>query len=409
MERVQRLDFAGSVRGVVETPQGGRRMPAVLTRVGVLRYTDDTGREWGELRPPEEVFSPDSLATLRGATVVDLHPDDPVTTENFQALSLGHVHDDVVSEDDRLVVATLTVNAGPAVQKIDAGERKDVSCGYSMRPDRTPGVWNGEPYDVVQRDIRYNHVGIGPPGWGRAGEEVSLRLDGAAVQVRDGAPKGNDKAMKKLKLRKREYNLDAEDEVKAAQSEADEMVKKADTDTAALDGLQKALQDALGQVAVWRAKAEAAASTAAPAVTEEMVPEPVADSLVTKRLSLLTDARKVLGNEWKPERNDSGKVVPMSSAEIKRAVVAKALPETKLDGLSTDTIEGMYRACVAGASTRTDSQSTNPALGDVQRIANEADREDGEDPFVAMQTATANRWKTPLTHTSNAPVGGARA
>ena len=386
MERVQRLDFAGSVRGVVETPQGGRRMPAVLTRVGVLRYTDETGRTWSELRPPEEVFAPDSLATLRAAPVVDLHPDVPVTTENFQSLSLGHVHDDVAPEDERLVVATLTVNAGAAVVKIDAGERKDVSCGYSMRPDRTPGVWEGEPYDVVQREIRYNHVGIGPPGWGRAGEEVSLRLDGAAVQVRESrAPEGKDD-VKKLKLRKREYNLDAEEEVKAAQSEADEMVKKADTDTAALDALQKALQDALGQVAVWRAKAEAASATAAPAVTEEMVPEPVADAIAAKRIKLLTEARKVLGNEWKSERNDGGKVVPMSSAEIKRAVV-----------------------CVAGASTRADSQSTSPALGDVQRIANEADREDGEDPFVAMQTSTANRWKTPLTPPRTAPVGGARA
>jgi len=274
MERVQRLDFAGTVRGVVETPQGGRRMPAVLTRVGVLRYTDDTGREWGELRPPEEVFSPDSLATLRGATVVDLHPDDPVTTENFQALSLGHVHDDVVSEDDRLVVATLTVNAGPAVQKIDAGERKDVSCGYSMRPDRTPGVWQGEPYDVVQRDIRYNHVGIGPPGWGRAGEEVSLRLDGAAVQVRgDAAPKGNN--VRVIKIKGREYKLDAEGEVAAAQGAVDDVTKKADADATELAAVKESLMNSLTLVAQLEAKLKAA-EAAKPVVTEEMVPDEVA-------------------------------------------------------------------------------------------------------------------------------------
>ena len=77
----------------------------------------------------------------------------------------------------------------------------------------------------------------------------------------------------------------------------------------------------------------------------------------------------------------------------------------KLDGLDAGVIDGMYRATVAGAATRTDQA----ALAEVNRLAHEADREDGEDPFVAMQAATANRWKTPLTHTSNTPVGGARA
>ena len=393
MTRVQRLDFAGTVRGVVETPQGGRRMPAVLTRVGVLRYRDETGREWGELRPPEEVFAPESLATLRAAPVVDLHPDVKVTTENFQALSLGHVHDDVAPEDERLVVGTVTVNAGPAVRKIDAGERKDTSCGYEMTPDRTPGVWEGEPYDVVQREIRYNHVGIGPPGWGRAGSEVSLRLDGAAVQVRgDAAPKGKDDPMKVLKIRGREYKLDAENEVAAAQGEVGAMEKKSDADTAALDALQKALQDALGQIAMWKAKAEAAASTA-PTVTEEMVPDAIADAIVTKRGELRARALRVLGET--DEKGQPLKLDGKSAKEIRRMTVAKALPTLTLDSLSDERIEGMFLAVTAeGTAT-----ARNDSLASAHRAAHpHTDRTDGDDegdldPSAALARRTQTNFE----------------
>ena len=394
MERVQRLDFAGTVRGVVETPQGGRRMPAVLTRVGVLRYTDETGREWGELRPPEEVFAPESLATLRAAPVVDLHPDVPVTIENFQALSLGHVHDDVAPEDERLVVGTVTVNAGPAVRKIDAGERRDVSCGYEMTPDRTPGVWEGEPYDVVQRSIRYNHVGIGPPGWGRAGEEVSLRLDGAAVQVRsDSAPKGKDDAMKVLKVRGREYKLDAENEVAAAQGEVTAMEKKADADATELAAVKESLMNSLTLVAQLEAKL-AAASATKPVVTEEMVPDEVADSIARKRTDLHQRARRVLGDkegDGKPLKLDG-----LSVAEIHRRTVAKARPEIKLDGLSTDTLAGMFLAVTsegAASTARNDGLASahRAAHGDDTNLRNDGD--DDLDPAAELNRNTQNTFE----------------
>lgn len=368
-------------------------MPAVLTRVGVLRYTDETGREWGELRPPEEVFAPASLDSLRAAPVVDLHPDVPVTTENFQTLSLGHVHDDVAPEDERLVVATLTVNAGPAVKKIDAGERKDVSCGYSMRPDHTPGVWNGEPYDVVQRDIRYNHVGIGPPGWGRAGEEVSLRLDGAAVQVRsDSAPKGKDD-VRVIKIKGREYKLDAEGEVVAAQGAVDDMTKKADADATELAAVKESLMNSLTLVAQLEAKL-AAASATKPVVTEEMVPDEVADSIARKRTDLHQRARRVLGDkegDGKPLKLDG-----LSVAEIHRRTVAKARPEIKLDGLSTDTLAGMFLAVTSEGAAST---ARNDGLASAHRAAHGDDtnlRTDGDDdldPAAELNRNTQNTFE----------------
>jgi len=184
---VQRSDFE-TIQGVETTPQGGRRMASALTRVGVFKYRDASGRQWSELRPPEEVFAEDSLATLRSAPVVDLHPaGGRVTTENFKELALGHVHDDVRPQGD-LVVATTTVNDAEACARIDRGERAETWCGYRCDLDPTTGEWRGERYDQVQRNIRYNHLGIGPKGWARGGGEMALlRCDGAASEALPGA------------------------------------------------------------------------------------------------------------------------------------------------------------------------------------------------------------------------------
>src|SRR5690606_28507268 len=49
---------------------------------------------------------------------------------------------------------------------IESGERKEISLGYKCQLDPTPGTWNGESYDAVQKNIVVNHVALGPKGWG---------------------------------------------------------------------------------------------------------------------------------------------------------------------------------------------------------------------------------------------------
>lgn len=390
MARVARTDFAGTLGSVERTPQGGLRVPAAVTRVGVLRYKDSNGREWGELRPPEEVFAEDSLATLRGAPVTDLHPSDMVTSETWKTLAVGHAGDTVTRDGD-FVTTPLTIQDAAMVALIDAGERRETSCGYTCETDPTPGVYDGQAYDVVQRRIRYNHVGLGPVGWGRAGSEVSLRMDGAAVHVRAdstnarGSAKGQ--AMFKIKIRGREYRIDAEGDMVPVQAAVDETVAKADADGAELAAVKAALMDALTKIAAYEAKMTAAAAAQPAAVTEEQVSEAVADSIAAKRLALWTEARTVLGAEEKFD----GK----SATDIRRAVVTKAFPETKLDGFSADTIDGMYRAAVLGASQRNDGlgEAHRNAVGD----AGTARRDGAKDPAAEMRERTANRWQKPLT------------
>ena len=379
----------GSVRGVERTPQGGLRVAAAITRVGVLTYRDAEGREWRELRPAEEVFAADSLATLRGAPVTDAHPGEMVTTENWARFAKGHVGDDVGPEGD-LVTATMVVNDAAAVKAIEARARHDISAGYACEVDPTPGVFRGERYDAVQRRIRYNHAALLPEGAGRAGTEVSLRLDGAAVQVSAAVtPAAGEAQMKTLKIGGREYRLDSEQEIASAQAALDEQAKAAAAALAAqqaqTEALQKGLGDALAQASA--AKQEAAAAKAAPApVTEEQIPAAVLDAAIAKREALRADARRVLGTD----ADLAGK----SPVEIKRAAVAKALPSVKLDALSEPVLDGMFAAVIAGAAS-----ARNDALGKVhEAIAGEsAKREDSlEQAYADMQKEAIERGRRPL-------------
>ena len=73
----------------------------------------------------------------------------------------------------------MIVQDAAAIAVVEAGQCRELSCGYICDLDETPGTYHGQPYDAVQRRIRYNHVGIGPRNWGRAGSSVALRIDAA--------------------------------------------------------------------------------------------------------------------------------------------------------------------------------------------------------------------------------------
>lgn len=190
----QRFDFA-EIGKVELLSTGALRIPAVLGRVGVFSYIRD-GKTVRELRPPDEVFRADSMATLSSACVTDKHPPREkawVTPDNWKEHAVGHVADGV-RQDGNLLRGHVVVQDAEMIRMIQAGERKELSPGYKpLNLDATPGrydastgkygpdVTTGVEYDVVQRDIFYNSMGIGPSGWGRQGSAVALRLDAHAM------------------------------------------------------------------------------------------------------------------------------------------------------------------------------------------------------------------------------------
>lgn len=55
---------------------------------------------------------------------------------------------------------------------VDSGSQKELSSAYGYDADMTPGTYEGEPYDGVMRNMRFNHVCLVKKG--RAGSDVAL-------------------------------------------------------------------------------------------------------------------------------------------------------------------------------------------------------------------------------------------
>lgn len=65
---------------------------------------------------------------------------------------------------------SLIVYDQKAVDGIENGTQKELSCAYRYDPDFTPGEFDGQRYDFVMRNIRGNHVALVHEG--RAGSDV---------------------------------------------------------------------------------------------------------------------------------------------------------------------------------------------------------------------------------------------
>lgn len=198
MLTVQRYD-AATISSYERTPQGGIRARARLTRSGVLDYELPDGTVRREWRPPDEVFALDSYRTLWDVPVTVHHPEEgEVDSGTYRRETVGHVCSDVKPEGEYLAGSVVIQDSG-TVGMVLNGSLKEFSPGYLAALDPTPGVVPvgmpdaGKPYDVIQRRIRYNHEALLPPGQGRSGPEVAIRLDSRGNQIGPLTPK--DKTM----------------------------------------------------------------------------------------------------------------------------------------------------------------------------------------------------------------------
>lgn len=153
----------------------------IVGRIGIQQYMNADGTIRRELRLPEEVFDPASLASHEGKPIIDGHPSIPVTAANYKKLAVGSILSQGWQDGD-YVRDKIVIQDADTVDKAVKGGKKALSLGYSLDLDEAPGQWNGERYDAIQRNIRINHLAI--VGQGRAGDKARLNLDAAdAVQV----------------------------------------------------------------------------------------------------------------------------------------------------------------------------------------------------------------------------------
>jgi len=168
---VKRFDF--SQLRATKTDEGYLVDTPIVGRTGIQLYANFDGTIRREYRPPEEVFHADALASLAGKPITDQHPEDRVTAANFKKLTIGTILGAGKQDGDN-VTAPIIIQDADAIAKAEKGGIRELSLGYSVDLDETPGEINGEKYDAIQRNIRVNHLALVPKG--RAGN-ARLNLD----------------------------------------------------------------------------------------------------------------------------------------------------------------------------------------------------------------------------------------
>lgn len=171
LKRVIRLDNL-PLNQTYFTEEGYLRDRPILTRVGIFEYVNPDGTVRRELRLPEDVFDPESLASYKGKPIIITHEAGLVDKSNVHKESIGTI----LSEGYRSgedVRAEIVIHDTDAMKDC---QMKELSLGYNLDLEETPGEWNGQPYDAIQRNIRINHLALVCEA--RAGEKARLNIDG---------------------------------------------------------------------------------------------------------------------------------------------------------------------------------------------------------------------------------------
>jgi hypothetical protein len=345
---------------------GALRVPARLTRTGVFSYRLPDGATRRELRHPDEVFKADSLASLSLATLTLRHPKaGKVDSDTFKALSVGTVGEKVGVEATKFIKATVVVKDAAAVQSVQRGDTRELSCGYTAELIMDSGTFEGQPYDARQTNITYNHVALVERG--RAGSEVRV-LDGAdelGVQLAEGDPRLDHPEPSMIKIKLDGVDFEApESTAQAVEKTIGTLQGKADAEKARADGLQAKL-DAAPKLEQLRLDAEKA---------------------VRARLSLEQDAHLVLGKEHKCDGiDDDG---------LRKAVIVKLNKDVKLDGQSPEYLRAMYDVLMDAERGRVDHVGgARPAQGGEVKL------DDYEQSVIDLRKHNDEMWKTKVSRT----------
>jgi hypothetical protein len=315
-------------------------VPASVTRTGVLKYRRPDGRVVHELRHPDDVFAAESLASLQGASVTVFHSTEEVVAGNAAQHEVGFVMQPGQRADDGIHVNTeLSVRHADAVKRVQSRDLQEVSCGYRCDEEQAePGAqYEGQRYDVRQRNIRYNHVALLPSGTGRAGRTVRVHLD-AADAVADEAAEhfevstAERKTMHKVRLDGVDWDVESPQLAQAFTS----ALEKRDEQIAGLaddrDAAVKRADAAEGELAATQTKLDEASD-----------PKRL-DALVAARVELEGAALKVLPSD--------AKLDGLSTREVHEKVLRHLDPKVKLDGESDDYVRGAFNGALRDAARK---------------------------------------------------------
>ena len=334
---------AATVSGTRRTTDGYLVADVRTARTGIQVYL---GTEVGRLdmdvvrvwRPETEVFSRDSLATYAHKPVTLEHPTEHVTADNWKALAVGQIGDEVVRDGEFIRVPLVVMDAA-AISAIEGGKR-ELSAGYdcdlSFEAGHTPA---GKAYDAIQRGIRINHVAIVDSA--RAGPMARIG-DGASIWGISPVPLPTRKEAGMAELRK--ILVDGL-QVETTDAGAAAIEKLTKDKEAAIQGRQSAETliadaDKAHKAAIARKDEEIGTLKADIQKLKDAAIKPEdLDRMVADRAALAAVVKTI----------DSAIEIKGSGADLRRAAVRSKLGDDLVRDASDAEVSGMFKAIARDA------------------------------------------------------------
>jgi hypothetical protein len=169
------------------TPEGFLLCQDVpIARVGVMDYHESElplEAEAGVIRVQrleDEVFKPEAMASFAGKPLVNDHPDDDVTPDNWKLLSIGTVLNPRrgTGELSDVMLADLLITDKEGIKLVQEDEKVEVSCGYEAEYEQIkPGL--ARQYSIVG-----NHLALVEKG--RCGPRCSIGDQAMSITLMEG-------------------------------------------------------------------------------------------------------------------------------------------------------------------------------------------------------------------------------
>lgn len=379
-----------------ELPNGFLQVDAVLSRTGIQAYSaGELGlkdRRPGEMvnvwRPESEVFSDASIASFDSVALTDDHPSEDVTPDNSERLSKGWVGRPY--RDGDFLKAPITFSAKSIIDKLKGG-KNELSNGYDTDIDWTPGIVPegqrdaGKAYDGIQRNIIGNHVALVDAG--RCGGDCRV-LDKSPTPVADCASE-------------QPCNCRGEpamaDGLKKRMIDGVGLVEGTEESFAVIDSLTKKAADLQTQLdaAAGAASAAATAHSEALAAKDTEITElkgkvedtAALDARVAARAQLITDARRVAGD-------DKLVVDGLSDLEIKKAAVTARQGEDKVKDKADSFFVGAFDYLVDQEPAEKTGARDNQPPGGLRDALKPEPNPTNDAKGSSYEDRMANRWKT---------------
>ena len=319
------------------------------------------------IRPEEEVFSKETIASFEGMPVTNDHPPDGVDIGNIKALQKGHAHNvrRGSGEERDLLLADLIITDPVLIGLIMDGKR-EISCGYTYELCEENGKY-------IQRRIRGNHVAVVDAG--RAGPRVSIK---------DQRPERRTRKMKKS-LSKILARMAKDGDIETVAEIIEEMIESESPETP-----EEAIAEAVTETIVPAAAEIAEETEAAPEeatdeatladivsrldrIIELLTPGPASDEDPVEEIAeAVEEAIEAATAEEEPAADEeTGEIIdPEEVAEIVEEILepvpAEALSEV-LDPVEDECGEEEEETLTTGDALRVALKAVKPVLAKMPR------------------------------------------